>query len=67
MEAVNIANNFDEAFEEDEKESLLLKREEIFQSENGPNLLFRGLIIALPISLLMWGVITWGIINLIFL
>ncbi len=63
MEAVNIANNFEEAYEEYERESLLLPQsvmpEEILQSENDPLRFFKGLIFALPISLLIWGIIIW--------
>ncbi len=63
MEAVNIANNFEEAYEEHERESLLLMQpvmqEEILQPENDPLRFFKGLIFALPISLLIWGIIIW--------
>ena len=55
MEAVNnIAKNFEEAYEEYDQESPLL-----VQSENGTNPFFRGLIFAVPISFLMWGIIIW--------
>ena len=61
MEAVNIANNFEKAYEEYEQESLLLMQsvmqEEILQSENDPLRLCKGLIFAVPISLIMWGII----------
>ncbi len=63
MEAVNIANNFEEAYEEYERESLLLPQsvmpEEILQSEEEPLGLCMGLRFAVPISLLMWGIIIW--------
>ncbi len=63
MEAVNIANNFQEAYEEHERESLLLMppvmQEEILQSEEEPLGLCMGLRFAVPISLLMWGIIIW--------
>ncbi len=66
MEAVNNANNFKEAHEEYEQESPLLMRpvmeQEIFQSENGPDPFFKGLIFGVPISLLMWGIIIWAIL-----
>ena len=64
MEAVNNANNFEEAHKEYEQESLLpmqsVMQEEIFQSENRPDPFFRGLIYGVPISLLMWGIIIWA-------
>ena len=64
MEAVNIANNFEEAYdEENERESPLLLRsvmlEKILQSEEEPLGLCMGLRVAVPISLLMWGIIIW--------
>ncbi len=63
MEAVNIANNFQEAYEEHERESPLLMRsvmiEKILQSEEEPLGLCMGLRFAVPISLLMWGIIIW--------
>ena len=63
MEAVNIANNFEEAYEEYERESPLLMRsvmlEKILQSEEEPLGLCMGLRLAVPISLLMWGIIIW--------
>jgi hypothetical protein len=66
MESVNIANIYEEALEEYEQESPLLMQsvmqEEILQPDIGPNRLFRGLIFALPISLLIWGIIIWVIL-----
>ena len=63
MEAVNIANNFEEAYEEYERESFLLPQsvmpKEILHSEYDPLRFCKGLITALPISLLMWGIIIW--------
>jgi len=63
MEAVNIANNFEEAYEEYEQESLLWMQsvmpEEILQSENDQPRFFKGFIFAVPISLIMWGIIIW--------
>ena len=67
MESVNIAKNYEEAFEEYGQESPLLMQsvmqEEILQSKIGPNRFFKGLIIALPISLFMWGIIIWAFIS----
>jgi hypothetical protein len=65
MESARIANNYEKASEEEyEQESLLLiqseMQEEIFQSENGPVPFYRGWIFAVPISLLMWGIIIWA-------
>lgn len=66
MESVKSAIIFEEAREEYEQESLLSLRsamhKEILQSENWPAPLFRGLIFALPVSLLMWGIIIWVIL-----
>lgn len=63
MEAVSIANNYEETYVENERESPLLPPsvipEEIFQSENDPLRFCRGLVFALPISLLLWGLIIW--------
>jgi hypothetical protein len=63
MEAVNIANTFEEAYEEYERESppllqsvMLEKRR---QSEEDPLGLCMGLKFALPVSLLIWGMIIW--------
>jgi hypothetical protein len=65
MESARIANNYEKASEEEyEQESLLLMRslmqEEILLSEIRPNRFFKGLIRALPIILLMWGIIIWA-------
>lgn len=57
MEAVNIADNFEEVCEEYEQKSLLLIKEGILESENGSNRFFKGLIFAVPISLIMWGAV----------
>ena len=63
MEAVNIADNFAEANEAYERESLLLKpsvtTEEILQSEQDPLRFCKGVILALHISLSMVGIIIW--------
>jgi len=64
MESVRIANNYEEASEEYDQESLLFMRslmqEEILRSKIKPNRFFKGLIRALPIILLMWGIIIWA-------
>lgn len=54
MESVNIAKNYKEAFEEYEQESPLL-----MPSKIRPNRFFEGLIFAIPISLVMWGIIIY--------
>ncbi|MEJ2725094.1 MAG: hypothetical protein P8175_10710 [Deltaproteobacteria bacterium] len=63
MEAVNIADNFEEAYEEYEQQSLLSVQsvipEEILPQEDGPNRFFKGLFFALPISVLLWGIAIW--------
>jgi hypothetical protein len=56
MKSESIANNYEEAFEEFEQESPLLMQEEILRSENRPQRFFEGLIFALPIILLTWGI-----------
>jgi hypothetical protein len=66
MEAVNIVNNFEEDHEECVRESPVLLQsvmlDKILQSENGPDPFFKGLIFAVPISLLMWGFIIWAVL-----
>jgi len=63
MEALNIANNFEEVYEECEREPVLplrsVRLDNILQSEDEPLGLFMGLRFAVPISLLMWGIILW--------
>ena len=63
MEAINIAYNLNEAYEEYGQDSSLIMepvtQEEILQPEEEPLGLFKGLIFALPISLLMWGFLIW--------
>jgi hypothetical protein len=63
MEALNIANNFEEAYEDYEREPLLLVEpvtpKEILQPEEEPLELCMGLRFAVPISLLMWGGLIW--------
>ena len=54
MEAVDFVNDFEEDYEEYERESPFL-----MQSENEPLGLFMGLRFAVPISLLFWGFIIW--------
>jgi hypothetical protein len=52
MESVNIAKNYEEGFEEYEQKSPLL-----MPSKIRPNRFFEGLIFAIPISLVIWGII----------
>ena len=63
MEAVSIANNYEENYLKNERESLFfppsVMPEKIFQSENDPLRFCRGLIFGLPVSLLLWGIIIW--------
>jgi len=63
MEALDIANNFEETYEDYEREPLLLlpsvTQKEILQSEGEQLGLFMGLRFAVPISLLMWGILIW--------
>ena len=63
MEAANIADNFAEANEVYEQESLLLRpsvtTKEVLQSEKDPLRFCKGVILALHISLLMLGIIIW--------
>jgi hypothetical protein len=63
MESVKTANILKETCEENEQESPISMQSgsyrEILQSEDCPVPVFRGLIFALPISLLMWGTIIW--------
>jgi hypothetical protein len=54
MESVNIAKNYEEAFEEHEQESPLL-----MPSKIRSNRFFEGLIFAIPISLVIWGIIIY--------
>jgi hypothetical protein len=64
MEAVNIVNNFEEVYEDYEQESRLLPQsaipEEILQSDSDPLRFCKGLFFALPIGLLMWGLLMWA-------
>ena len=53
MESVNIAKNYEEVFKEHQQESPLL----LTQSKIRSNRFFEGLIFAIPISLVMWGVV----------
>lgn len=61
MEPLNIANYYEEAFEEYDQECPLsmqsVMQEEILRSEIRPNLFFQGLIFALPVILFTWGII----------
>ena len=63
MDAINIAYNLDEAYDEYGQESSLMMesvtQKEILQPEEEPLGLCKGLIFALPISLLMWGFLIW--------
>lgn len=64
MEAVNLVNNFEEIYEDYEQESPLLTQsaipKEILQSDNDPLRFCKGLVFALPIGLLIWGIILWA-------
>jgi hypothetical protein len=63
VEAANIADNFAEAHETFEQESLLSRQsappEEVLQSEKDPLRFCKGVIFALHFSLLMLGIIIW--------
>ena len=63
MEALNIVNDFEEVCEEYERKSPILLHsvmpEKILQSEDESLGLCMGLRFAVPISLLLWGVIIW--------
>ena len=63
MEAAIIANIYEKPYEEYGQETqistLSMKEEKILQPEEEPLGLCRGLIYAIPISLLIWGVIIW--------
>lgn len=63
MEAAIIANNYEEAYDQYGQETQLsiqsIRREEILRTEEEPLGLCKGLRFAIPISLLLWGVILW--------
>lgn len=64
MESLNIANNYEEAFEAYDQEFPILmqsvRQEEPLGSEIMPNRFLRGLLNALLVSLFIWGITMFG-------